>query len=149
MSNKKRKKNPRGKPQWQPIAKLPTFTMVIDGQVDALEEAYNSLDAARNKPHVLDDAVVEHAVKVHTKILDDAWLYEEQLARWEKESLTKAQAQEVERLKGQMAKYRETCKKIIELAQELKKGSIDSILRMSDEEIAMAVMTGKLKLPNS
>jgi len=148
MSDRKQR-DERGEPDWHPITMLPMIAMAVDGQVNALEEGYGNLKRARVKPHVLDDATVERTIKVHQKTLGDAWLFEEQLARWGREELDGAQRKEVERLTGQMAKYREICTNVIELAQELKKGTIDSIMGMSDEELAMAVLMGKLKLPKS
>jgi len=147
MSDRKQKKDERGEPQWHPITMLPMIAMAVDGQVKALEEGYGGLKEAREKPYVLDDATVNRTIKVHEKTLDDAWVFEEQLARWSREELDGPQRQEVERLTGQMAKRCEICRKVIELAQELKKGTIDRIMRMSDKEVAMAVMMGKLKLP--
>lgn len=138
-----------GEPQWHPITMMPTIAMAVDNQVESLEEGYDNLNEARDKPHVLNDAIVDRAIKIHTEILDDAWVFEEQLARWENEALTEVQRKEIGRLTDQMVKYRELCEKVLVLAQELKKGTIDSILRMSDEEVAMAVMMGKLTLPKS
>jgi hypothetical protein len=46
-----------------------------------------------------------------------------------------------------MVKYRKMCEDIIAVSEEIKKGTINRILEMSDEEVAIAVMTGKLKRP--
>lgn len=149
MSDKKRRDDQRGEPQWHPITMLEMIAMVVDKQVESLEEGYDNLNEARDKPHVLNDAIVDRAIELHTKVLDDAWVFEEQLARWKGEELTEVQKKEIGRFTEQMVKYRELCEKALALAQELKKGTIDSILRMSDEEVAMAVMMGKLMLLKS
>jgi len=81
-------------------------------------------------------------------LLEDASLYDEQLSRWKKEQLSDSQRQEVERLTKQMETLREVCEEILSLAVELKEGTIDRILEKSDIEIALEVLTGKLKLPN-
>ena len=46
-----------------------------------------------------------------------------------------------------MVKYRKMCEEIIAVSEEIKKGTINRILEMSDEELAIAVLTGKLKMP--
>jgi hypothetical protein len=44
-------------------------------------------------------------------------------------------------------KYRKMCEEIIAVSEEVKKVTINRILEMSDEEVAIAVLTGKLKMP--
>jgi alkylated DNA nucleotide flippase Atl1 len=120
---------------------------MIDGKVKDLEELYGNLGRAREMPHLLDDATVDRAIKLHETVREDGRIFEEQLARWRKEDLTEGQRLEIERLAGQMVKYNEMCEKILALAKELKKGTIDSIFSMSDAELAIAVLTGKIKMP--
>jgi hypothetical protein len=90
---------------------------------------------------------VDRAINNHRKYLDDAWVYDEQIVRWKKEKLTEEQYREIQRLTGQMVKYRKMCEDIISLSEEVRKGTINRILEMSDEEVAIAVLTGKLKMP--
>jgi len=56
------------------------------------------------------------------------------------------QRQEVERLGGQLARLRETVASILSLAEELKRGTIESVLAKSDIELALEVLSGKRKL---
>ena len=74
-------------------------------------------------------------------------LRDEQLARWKKGQLDSNQRQEVEKLTKQAEELRKVCQQILSLATELKKGTINRILEKSDIELAMDVLTGKLKLP--
>ncbi|MEQ8190254.1 MAG: hypothetical protein ABRQ39_19965 [Candidatus Eremiobacterota bacterium] len=126
---------------------LPTIASIIDGEVENFEDLYKNLGEARKKPHVMDDMLMDQAINNHRKYLEGAWVYDEQIARWKKEKLTKEQSQEIERLTGQMIKYRKMCEEIIAVSEEIKKGTINRILEMSDEEVAIAVMMGKLKMP--
>src|SRR5579863_1337818 len=50
-------------------------------------------------------------------------------------------------LAAQLATLKATVRQILALAEELKKGTIDTILAMRDEEVGMAVLSGKLKRP--
>jgi len=71
---------------------------------------------------------------------------EEQLARWKKDDLTATQRQEVERLDGQLTRLREVIAAILALAEELKGGTIESVLAKSDIELALEMLSGKRKL---
>jgi len=134
-------------PNWQPLSMIPKIASIIDEEVENFEALYKMLCEAREKPHVMDDMTLDRAISNHKKYLEGAWVYDEQLTRWKKENPTGDQSREIERLTGQMVKYRKMCEDIIAVSEEVKKGSINRILDMSDEEVAIAVMTGKLKMP--
>ncbi len=144
MSSKKQQDE---KPNWQPLSMMPTIASIIDEEVDNFEDLYKNLGEARKKPHVMDDMIIDRAINNHRKYLEGAWVYDEQIARWKKEKLTEEQYREIQRLTGQMIKYRKMCEEIIAVSEEIKKGTINRILEMSDEEVAIAVLTGKLKMP--
>ena len=55
---------------------------LIDGHVADLDEHLDTLREARTRPYILDDATVGRIVRAHTQTLDDAGLFDEQLARW-------------------------------------------------------------------
>ena len=147
-SKKQNKKQQNEKPNWQPISMMSMIASIIDGEVENFEDLYKNLCEARKKPHVMDDMIVDRAINNHRKYLEGAWVYDEQLVRWKKkEELTREQCQEIERLTGQMVKYRKMCEEIIAVSEEIKKGTINRILEMSEEDVAMAILTGKLKMP--
>lgn len=151
MSSKKHGREP-GKqqnetPNWQPLSMIPTIASIIDEEVENFEDLYKMLGEARGKPHVMDDMTLDRAISNHRKYLEGAWVYDEQLTRWKKENPTDDQSRKIERMTGQMIKYRKMCEDIIAMSEELKKGSINRILEMSDEEVAIAVLTGKLNMP--
>ena len=134
-------------PNWQPISMMAMIASIIDGEVENFEDLYKNLCKARKKPHVMDDMTMNQAITNHKKYLKEAWVYDEQLSRWKKEKPTDKQSKEIERLTSQMLKYRKMCEEIIAVSEEIKKGTINRILEMSDEEVAIAVLTGKLKMP--
>jgi hypothetical protein len=82
---------------------------------------------------------------VFTTQANDLWLYGEQLARWQKIPLSTTQRQEVERLGNQLIRLRTVVQNILALAEELKTLTIEKVLEMSDEEVALVVLSGKLK----
>ena len=134
-------------PNWQPISVLPKIAYIIDGMLDEAQGQYENLLEAREKPHVLDDYTIDRVHNVYSTQLEDVSIFDRQLTRWKKDQLDFDQRQEVERLIKQNEELRKVSKQILSLAAELKKGTINRILEKSDAELALDVLSGKLKLP--
>jgi len=108
-------------------------------------EQYETLLEARPKPHVLDDFTVNRVKQAFTAQRDDFWLFEEQLRRWQAGHLTDEQRAEVARLVEQMRRLRENNTRVLELADELSKGTIEKIMAKSDEELGLEFLMGMFK----
>ncbi len=134
-------------PNWHPISSLPIVATALSGMLEAAREQYPALEEAKNRPHVLDDDLLNRVINAHTQQAEDLWLFEEQIRRWKAEKITKTQQEELRRLEGQLEELRKMLNLILVLAEELKGGTIDSIMAMSDEELGMALLEGKLKMP--
>ena len=134
-------------PNWHPISSLPIVATALSGMLEAAREQYPALEEAKNRPHVLDDDLLNRVINAHTQQAEDLWLFEEQIRRWKAEKITKTQQEELRRLEGQLEELRKMLNLILVLAEELKGGTIDSIMAMSDEELGMALLERKLKLP--
>jgi hypothetical protein len=133
-------------PNWQPISFLPELAEMVDGMLEGAEEVYQSLEQARQRPHVLDDYTVGRVREVHTTQRNDLWLYEEQLSRWQEADPTPAESTEIKRLQGQLDRLRSVLTSCLDLTDELKEATIEKVLGKSDVEVAMDVLSGKLKL---
>jgi hypothetical protein len=130
-------------PQWQPIERLASLASHIDGMLESATEQYETLQLAKPKPFVLDNNTVERLIDVFTTQQGDLWLFDEQLRRWERGTLTAAQHQEVERLSSQMLQLHEVMSAILRLADELKEGTIEKQLAKSDVELGTeALLSG-------
>lgn len=136
MSKKHRPKQ-TAQPRWQPIEMVPTVAASIDGMLESDVEQYQTLLEARSKPHVLDDFTVNRVKEVFSKQRNDFWIFEEQLQRWQSEALADDQRAEVARLVEQMKQLRENNAQVLALADELSKGTIDTILAKPDAELGM------------
>ena len=133
-------------PNWQPIGFLPELAPMVDGMLESAEEVYQSLQQAQTRgAHVLDDYTVGRVRDVHGTQRNDLWLYEEQLVRWGHADPTSAQRQEIDRLTHQLERLRSVLTLTLALTDELKEGTIDKIMAKSDVEIAIDVLSGKLK----
>lgn len=134
------KNKQRQQPKWRPVSFLPTLAQHIDGMLAADVEQYQTLLEAKPKPWVLDDFTVNRVKQVFTTQHNDFHLFEEQLQRWRSGPLTDGQSQEVERLAGQMQKIRENNTRVLALADELAKGTIEKQLAKSDAELGMEAL---------
>jgi hypothetical protein len=134
-------------PQWQPISMLPVFTDMIDGMLDASQEQLVSMQLVSEKPHVMDDATLQRVVGLYSEQLEDQWLFEEQFSRWLRESLKPEETREIERLMAQAAKLKASNEQILQIADQIRHSTIDSILGMDDFELMEALASGKLKPP--
>ena len=127
-------------PHWQPLTALPLIASLIDGELADGQEHYATLVAVRDRSHVLDDATVERSLKLHTEQRDFLWVFAEQLARWRHEQPTDAQRRELDRLEGQLERLRKALTAILELAEEIKQGTIDRVLAKSDLELGLEAL---------
>ncbi len=113
---------------------------MIDGLLDGAQEQYTTLLEARPTPHVLDDYTVGRLVEVYTKQRDDLWLWDAQLKRWGGEALNVTRRHEVERLQGQMAALHQVVDDILALAEELGRGTIETMLAKDDAELGLEML---------
>ena len=137
----------RPTPNWQPLSMLPMLADMVAGMLDEVETQLHSLRAAQQKPHVLDDYTVGRVLKVYREQQDFIWVYEAQLERWQTETLTTAQRQQAEQMATQLAQLKPGLSEILAIADDLKGKTIESVLGKSDEELALDILSGKMKPP--
>ncbi|MEM7798704.1 MAG: hypothetical protein AAF633_05915 [Chloroflexota bacterium] len=149
---KKRPRKPKSKQRQQkqirrPITFLPALTEAIIGSLAQTAEQYDTFAEARHKPHVLDDAIVDRAVRLYEEQLTSIPLHERQLNWWLEDQISEAQQYQVKDLRAKLPQLKDKTEALLALLAELKQGTIDRILEMSDEELALKVLMGELKLP--
>jgi len=93
------------------------------------------------------DATLNCVIELHGNQLKDHWLFEEQFARWKREQLSNAQAKEVDRLTHQSSKLKGTNEEILEIVHPLGESTIDKIMPMDEVELALGVLSGRLRPP--
>lgn len=136
-------------PNWQPISALPQVAWMIDGMLESADEQLGNLHTAQNRPGALDNATLDRLIDVYTRQQNDLPLYTEQLTRWRNSTLDAAQQNEVSRLDVQLAALYDRIVTILALAAQIKPHTIDAILGMSDMELALAVLSGKIPMPGA
>lgn len=133
-------------PRFHPITALPMITEVIDGMLTEAEDQWQLLDAARDKPYVLDDAIVQRVIRCYSEQQTYVPIYKKQPARWSELELTAEQRTEVTRLQDQINDLDRLLSDILTLANELKKNTIEKLMDKADAEVALDVLLGKLNL---
>lgn len=129
-------------PRWQPLSALPMLASALEGELENARDHLATLQEVRHKPYVLDDATVARIVKVFGTSANDLWMYEEQLARWRQEALSETQSRELAQLAESVAELRAVLSSILSLADELKRGTIEQVLRKDDAELGLEVLLG-------
>jgi hypothetical protein len=129
---------------WQPISQMPLVASLIDSAMNDTTDHIRTLTKARSRPHVLDDATIDRVERVHREQLEFVDIYAEQLRRWRDEGPSAAQQLELDRLEEQNHRLREVTTEVLTLATELRKGTIDRIMAMSDLELGLQALLGTL-----
>ncbi len=132
-------------PHWQPIGVLPELAPMIDGMLDSAEDVSQSLQQAEDRPHVMDEYTVGRVREVHGTQRKDLWLSEEQLARGSTADPTLVQRQEIDRLTHQLDRLRRVLTCTLTRTDARKEATIEKVMATSDIELAIEVLTGKLK----
>jgi hypothetical protein len=127
---------------WQPLNQIPLIASMIDGALADTREHLETLTEGRSRPHLLDDATINRSERVHTEQMEFVDLYEQQIRRWRAENPSAAQNTELDRIEKENRQLRAVTANVLALAPELRKGSIDRILEMSDFEISLQTRLG-------
>ncbi|MGV9885046.1 hypothetical protein [Streptomyces sp. NPDC003006] len=129
---------------WHPISKLEFFVDHTRRWAVDVRENLETLEEARTKPHVLADADVARIKRVYTEQAGDLTLFEEQAAKWgELSDLSPSRRAKLKTLDEQLAGLRELNEKVLALADELSKGTINTVMAASDEELGLAALLGQ------
>jgi hypothetical protein len=131
----KHSQKPQQKQIRRPITFLPALSEVIIGSSAQTEEQYQLFSEARSKPHVLDDATIDQAVQAYEEQLTYLPLHEKQLKWWLADDLSQAQRYQVEDLLTKLPLLREKTEALLTLLTELRRGTINRIMEMNDEEL--------------
>ncbi|MCX4429719.1 hypothetical protein [Streptomyces mirabilis] len=129
---------------WHPISKLEFFIDHTRRWAVDVREHLETLEEARTKPHVLADSDVARIKRVYTEQAGDLTLFEEQAEKWEQlTDLSSSRRAKLQTLNEQLAELRELNKKVLAVADELAKDTIDTAMAASDAELGLAVLLGE------
>ena len=127
---------------WQPLSQMPLISSMIDTALEDTREHLATLAEARARPHVLDDATIDRTEQVHGEQLEFVGIYAEQISRWRTEAVSQAQVRELDRMDEQNGRLRSVTEDVLALAAELRKGTIERVMDMSDVELGLQALLG-------
>jgi hypothetical protein len=122
---------------WQPISQMPLISSMIDTSLNDTREHLDTLSNAKDRPHVLDDATIDRVEQVHAEQMDYVDIYTQQISRWRTEKPSPSQARELDRLEAQNQQLRGVTADVLALASQLRKGTVERVLGMSDLELGI------------
>lgn len=135
---------PKANPvNWQPISQMPLISSMIDTSLNDTREHLDTLSKAKDQPHVLDDATIDRVEQVHAEQMDYVEIYTQQISRWRTEKPSASQARELDRMDEQNQQLRGVTADVLALAGELRKGTIERVLGMSDLELGLQYLLGR------
>lgn len=130
-----------GEPQWQPISRLAFLTAHIEEGVALATEHLATLEQARERPYVLDDATVAGVIRTFGKTRADlVGLYAEQGRRWQALDLGATRRRDVARYIGLVEENLDLVEQILTLAENLKGQTIERMMAKSDLEIGLEAL---------
>jgi hypothetical protein len=127
---------------WQPISQIKLIASMIDDALGDTSEHLQTLTRARARPHILDDATIDRVERVHTEQMEFVDIYTQQIARWRTEKPSPAQTRELDRMQERNQQLRVVTADVLALASELRKGTIDRVLAMTDLELGLQALLG-------
>ena len=133
------------KPIDRPISYLSLFATALNGDLSSVREQYKTMLPAKEKPSILDDETVNRIIRLHEEKNEFIENYERQFKLWRKEKLTPNQLIVLEDLEEKLPQLREVNGKVLKLAYEIQPYTIDKIMAMKPEELALLHLTGQLK----
>jgi hypothetical protein len=101
-----------------------------------------TLTEAKSRPHVLDDATIDRVETVHTERMEFVANHTQQISRWRDENPSTAQTCMLDRMATQNQQLRDVSADVLELARELRNGTIERVLAMSDVELGLQSLLG-------
>ena len=125
---------------WQPISQMPLVASMITTSLNDTREHLGTLTKATDRPHVLDDATIDRVEQVHTEQMQYINIYTQQIARWRTAKPSAVQAKELDRMEKQNQQLRDVTTDVLALAGELRKGTIERVLGMSDLELGLRTL---------
>jgi hypothetical protein len=135
--------------RFQPLSELAQIARGIDEQFDNTRELYEHLCTGRDRPHLLDDSVIERVLRHVADQVQFLPVYRAQLARWYQSQPTAEQYIQLDRVTHQLDRWEALLKQQRALAEELGAGTIDKMMALSDDELAKGVFSGKIPFPKA
>ena len=110
-------------------------------------EHLGTLTKAKDRPHVLDDATIDRVEQVHTEQMEFVDIYTQQISRWRTEKPSAVSGTRTgPHGRSRTSSFADVTADVLALAGELRKGTIERVLGMSDLELGLQALLGRQSL---
>lgn len=116
---------------------LPTYVLLGREQLLEATKVFEMFKSCEHRPHVLDDHLVNRAIKLSTSQNETTWVPIEQCKRWRNQSPSKEQLADIIKVENSFNDLHAINEQLISLSNKLKKGTINRILEKSDFEVGL------------
>ena len=137
----------KNQPNFHPITKALNILEIIRGMLDSSKQQLENMQGAKDKPHVLDDEIINRSIELYTAQNKDSDIFLQQCAIWRKGNLNEIQLYQVQEIEKTTHELTKTNNDILAIINSCKDYTIDKILAKDDVELAFDVLTGKIPLP--
>lgn len=123
------------KQKFHPFSMLPTILMISEGQLESSKEQLINMEAVKDKPHVLDDEIINRSLKLYNEQNEDVNAFLEQCRRWKEQSPNSRQLAQIQQVEDCNKKLLEINTQILSIIDRCKDHTINKILEKSDLEL--------------
>ena len=134
------------KPNFHPITEAITILEINRGMLDSSKEQLETMKEAKDRPHILDDKIINRSIKLYTKQNEDSDVFLQQCKIWRKDKLTEAQLYQVTEIEKSTHELTKVNNQILSIVNFCKDFTIDRVLEKDDVDLALDVLTGKTKI---
>jgi cystathionine beta-lyase family protein involved in aluminum resistance len=135
------------KRNFQPITKALAILEITRGMLDSSRDQLETMQQVKDRPHILDDAIIDRSLKLYTAQNEDSDMFLQQCAIWRKQELNEVQSYQIQEIEKCTKSLIDTNNQILFIINACKDSTIDKILEKSDMELALDMLTGKSVFP--
>lgn len=132
---------------FHPITKAVAILEIARGMLDSSKEQLETMEQVKDRPHVLDDAIINRSLKLYPEQNEDADIFLQQCAIWRKDKLDEVQLYQVQEIENCTRLLKDINNQILSIVDYCKDFTIDKILEKDDLELALDTLTGRIPFP--
>ena len=133
------------KPNWQPPAMIPFFVNLSQEMLDSSKDQLINMKEVKGKPYLLSDNEIERCLKLYREMNEDTPIFLEQCKRWLQLPITISQRKQVLKIEAITKERHDVNEQILSLVKRYQTHTINKIMEMDPDELALDVLSGKIE----
>ena len=134
-------------PILQPLSMIRQILEITQGMLEESKNQLEIMKEAKEKTYVLDDEIVDRALKLYKEQNENAKIFINQCKIWKQEKLTELQVIQIQEIEYSTNLLIETNNELLSIFNYCKDRTINKIVEKDDPELALDFLTGKITLP--